>query len=74
MPSFKDCTEKDWAGLRASTKISTYEVFNCLQHGVQLPSQFADNIEEMKTAGWLSEGDNGLEITDAGFDHLKSFS
>lgn len=74
MPNFKDCSEKDWAGMYASTRISTYEVFNCLQQGVQ-PNRdyFKGSIKGMKTAGWLVEGEHGLEITEAGFNHLKSF-
>ena len=73
MPGLKDCTEETWARLYASTSIATYEVFDFLKQGVQPPKQFAANVKEMITAGWLIEGDNGFEITEAGFDHLKSF-
>ena len=75
MPSLGQAGPAHWAQMRASTRMSTYEVFEILKasptHRDKLPKDLLPALDDMLEGKWLIEDNCVLAITDAGWRHLR---
>ena len=78
MPSFHQASAKSWAAIRASTHIGTYQLLEKLridgpQALTDLPPYVQDCLSDMVAAGFVTQEEGVISITEDGIKHLRSF-